>query len=249
MALPAPADAWGANGHRTVGQIAENHLSPRAALEIRELLGGKSLAMAATWADEIKSIDAYDHTHSWHYTSVEDGETYEESAKNPDGDVVETLGRMSKTLADRTAPAAERAAALKWIVHLVGDIHQPLHVGRKGDRGGNEVKVEWFGDRTNLHSVWDSRLIRHKELSFSELADFLDRATLEEIRQWQDAAVHDWAEESQALRPDVYKIGRGDLSWDYVRDHWPTVERRLLRAGIRLAGLLNHLLGDTWAHP
>ena len=107
------------------------------------------------------------------------------------------------------------------------------------------VTVEWFGRRTNLHTVWDVRMISHKELSFSELAEFLDLATLEEIRAWQDSDVLDWARESMALRPDVYAIGDGELRWDYLAVHRPTIERRVLQAGIRLAGLLNHLLGET----
>jgi hypothetical protein len=146
-------------------------------------------------------------------------------------------------LADRTAPRLERIRALKWISHLIGDLHQPLHVGRGDDRGGNEVLVLWFNEPSNLHSVWDSKIIESSQLSFSELAELVNHPTAEEVREWQASGPREWARESQELRAAYYTIGDRRLSFRYMHDHWLTVERRLVQAGVRLAGELNRLLG------
>lgn len=176
--------------------------------------------------------------------TIPDGQTYESSAKNPAGDVVEAIARFEKVLADRPAGREARVEALKWLSHLIGDVHQPLHVGRGDDRGGNDVLVLWFGEPTNLHAVWDSKIIDHTQLSFSELADLVDRPTRDQVRDWQASRAPDWARESQDLRAACYAMGDRRLSYLYVHDHWPTVQRRLLQAGVRLAGELNRLLGS-----
>ena len=248
--LSGAADAWGPIGHYAVGRIAESHLSPRAEREIQALLGHETLPIVGIWSDQIRSDPAYDHTHVWHYTSVEDDETYATSTKNPDGDIIEAIERMSATLADPEQPEKERREALKWLVHLVADIHQPLHVGRKDDRGGNEIDVVWFQEEKNLHWVWDNGLIQQRDLSFSELAEYLLlQASHEDIDAWQSVGMREWARESHALRPGIYDIGDGDISWDYLEAHWATVEKRILQAGIRLAGLLNELLGTPPKAP
>ena len=157
--------------------------------------------------------------------------------------MIEAIARFERILADPAAPKVERQQALKWLVHLVGDIHQPLHVGRGDDRGGNEVVVLWFGEPSNLHSVWDSGLIGRAELSSTELAEKVDIATAEEVKAWQASTPLDWAGESSASLDKLYLIGDRKLSFRYVFDQWPTVEKRIAQAGVRLAGLLDRLLG------
>lgn len=242
--LAAPTFAWGPTGHRVVGRIAEHHLSPQAAQAVAELLAPEELAYVGTWADDIRSEAEWAKADSWHWVTIPDGKTYAEAEKNPTGDLLEAIGRFEKTLADRSAPRLERVQALKWLTHLIGDLHQPMHVGRGDDRGGNEIVVLWFDQPNNLHSVWDGRLIDKTELSFSELAAKLDHATPAEVRDWQKGSPLDWAKESQALRTSCYELGDRRLSYRYLHDHWPTVEHRLLQAGIRLAGELDRLLGE-----
>lgn len=242
VALATPLAAWGPTGHRVVGRIAQNHLSPAAAAEVEALLGPRSLAQASTWADEIRSDPAWDHAAPWHYVSIGDDETYATSEKNPDGDILVALERFSATLADPEAPEKERRHALQWLVHLVGDLHQPLHVGRADDRGGNDILVLYFDEPANLHQVWDSRMIDSERLSFTEMARFLDHTTPEEVAATQQGTFLDWARESKALREEVYRLGDQRLSWSYLRDSMPIVRRRLLQAGLRLAGLLDELL-------
>jgi S1/P1 Nuclease len=236
------AAAWGPTGHRAVGRIAERHLTPRAAQAVRELLGPGQLAYVTTWADEIRSEPDGAKAEAWHWVTIPDGQTYESSAKNPAGDVVEAIARFEKVLTDGTADREARVRAVKWLSHLIGDLHQPLHVGRGDDHGGNDVLVLWFGEPTNLHAVWDSKIIEHSQLSFSELTDLVDHPTPEQVRQWQASRAADWARESQELRDSCYPMGDRRLSYLYIHDHWPAVQRRILQAGVRLAGELNRLL-------
>lgn len=241
-ASAVPASAWGPTGHRAVGRVAERHLSPAAAAAVRDLLAPEQLAYVTTWADDIRSETEWSKADPWHYTTVADGQTVESAPKAPAGDVLEALARFEKVLGDRGAPRTERVQALKWIAHLVGDLHQPLHVGRGDDRGGNDTVVLWFGEASNLHTVWDSKLVENTQLSFSELAELVDRPTPAELRDWRATGPADWARESLELRAAVYTIGDRRLSWKYAHDQWPAVERRLLQAGVRLAATLERLL-------
>jgi nuclease S1 len=241
-AFVADAAAWGPTGHRAVGRIAERHLTPGAVRAVADLLGTEQLAHVTTWADEIRAEPEWAKADSWHWVTIPDGQTYETAAKNPAGDVLEAIARFEKVLSDRTAARRERTQALKWLAHLVGDLHQPMHVGRGDDRGGNEVLVLWFGEPSNLHAVWDGKMIENSLLSFSELADSLGRPTPEQVREWQSSGAPDWATESFQLRNACYELGDRRLSYRYLHANWPVVQRRVLQAGVRLAGELNRLL-------
>ena len=245
---PSSVLAWGANGHRIVGRIAANHLTAEAAVAVTSLLGAESLDQAATWADDIRNDPDWQpplkNPSPWHYISIDDGETLETTVRNPDGDVLEAIERFSAVLRDPQATRPAKQEALRFVIHFVGDVHQPLHVGRRADRGGNDVEVTLFGDKTNLHSVWDSGLIESEKLSFSELAAFIDRPTLGDVRAWQSSAPADWVRESKAARDRVYKIGDGKLGYQYAFDNMPLIKRRLVQAGVRLAGLLNSIFAQ-----
>ena len=238
---PAAAFAWGPIGHRVVARVAERHLSAAAARGVAAILGAESLVEAATWPDEIRSDPAWDRAKPWHFISIDDNETYETTAKSPDGDVVEAIGRFTRVLQDPAAEAGKKAEALRFLVHFVGDVHQPLHVGRRADRGGNSIQVTWFDESTNLHEVWDEKIIEAEKLSFSELAELVDHPTQTEIRTWQGAGVLDWIKESMAVRARVYEIGDQKLGFLYAYQNAPLVKRRLVQAGVRLAGVLNAL--------
>jgi len=256
LAVLAPLQAfgWGANGHRVVGEIAARHLSPWAAREIAVLLDGQSLAEVANWPDDIKSDPRWGHAETWHYISIDDDRTIETAPRDPQGDVLEALHRFEAVLRSPAATRQQRAEALKFLVHFAGDVHQPLHVGRVADRGGNQILVTWMGQQRNLHQVWDEGLIESLHLSFSELADFLDDPTPAQVADWQAAPYEEWVRESKAVRPLVYEIGDGRLSWGYRFRALPVVERRLLQAGVRLAGRLDSLFApaappDAWPPP
>jgi len=239
----APALAWGPTGHRAVGRIAERHVAAETAREVASLLGPERLAYVGTWADDIRSDPAWAKGETWHYVTIPTGQTYATSKKNEAGDVLEAIARFERVLADRSAPRLERQQALKWLVHLAGDIHQPMHVGARDDRGGNEVVVLWFGEPSNLHSVWDSGIIDKLELTSTELAEKVDVAGPDQVRAWQATTPLQWAEESRAAADPAYTLGDRRLSYKYIFVHGPTVELRVQQAGIRLAGLLDRVLG------
>lgn len=238
--LPFSLFAWGPTGHRTVGDVATHHLDRRARKAVERILGAESLAIAATWMDEVRSDSAYDSTHDWHWVTIPDGSTYATSDKNPKGDVVEAIGRMSALLRNDTVPLERKRIWLRFLVHLVGDLHQPLHVGRGDDKGGNDFQVQWFKKGSNLHRVWDSEMIDQAGLSFSELAESIDHPTKAEVLQWQRGTVADWAQEALAFRAQVYAVHKGDdLGYAYQYRNWPLVQQQLEKAGVRLAGILN----------
>jgi hypothetical protein len=245
LTVPATAFAWGPNGHRIVGRIAMNHLTAEAAHAVECLLGPEGLDQASTWGDEIRSDPAWKRAEPWHFISIDDAETLETTKRSPDGDLVEAIQRFEGVLRDPRASQQAKQEALKFLVHFVGDIHQPLHVGRRADQGGNDVKVTFFREDTNLHYVWDSGLIENERLSFSEFAAFIDHPTLAELTSWPAMPVADWARESKALRERVYALPPDrKLSYEYAYANKPIVKRRLLQAGVRLAGLLNNIFAQ-----
>ena len=235
---------WGKTGHRVVGDIAEQYLNNEAAEAVSQVLGDESMAIASTWMDEIKADPAYDYTHSWHYVTIPDGKTYTETEKNPNGDIIETIRTITEKLKSRHLSPQKESENLKMLIHLVGDIHMPLHVGTGEDRGGNSVDVRWFWESSNLHRVWDSGMIDESQLSYTELSKSVNYVSEQEIETWQEDDVLDWARESMQLRDQVYKLPDDrDINYKYMYHNWETVEKRLLQAGIRLAGVLNEIYG------
>jgi hypothetical protein len=247
--LPAPAaTAYGPTGHRVIAELAERHLTPQARAAVTELLGSEFMAEAANWPDEMRSDpDEFWRRTSlpYHYVNLPDGVTYEESEKNPAGDALTALAMFTKTLKDKSAPLAERQKALRFIIHIVGDLHQPLHAGRAEDRGGNRIDVVWFEEMSNLHKVWDEDLIDYKMLSFTEWVRFLEpKITDAQKAQWQKAEPADWVRELIAMRGEIYDVGNAIFSYDYVYRYTPVIKMQLSKGGMRLAGYLNKLFAE-----
>lgn len=263
--IPSPAFAWGKTGHRVVAAIADPQLSGLARAHVREILGGaESLEEAANWPDEMRSDPApfWQKTSTpWHYVTL-NGIIYDHAPS--EGDALEALSRFRKTLQDPSSSLADKQLALRFIVHLVGDLHQPLHVGKCCDKGGNDVKVKWFGRDLNLHSVWDSALVDEQQLSFTELSAKLERhTTSQDVIDWWDVNPRDWISESAQIRETIYpsapvkktkgKKGKGpavpELSYSYVYKFTPVMERRLQQAGVRLAAYLNDIYATPQSQP
>ena len=233
---------WGQNGHRSTALIAEQLLSNKATEEIKRVLGQNSMAEVSNWMDEVKSDDSYDHMSPWHYVTIPKGKTYETSDKAQEGDIIWAIEKAVEDLKSGNLTFEQEEESLKILIHLVGDLHQPLHVGDRDDRGGNSVRLEWFYENSNLHRVWDSEMIDQKQLSFTELAQFVGQPTDEEIQAWQNTSVVDWAHEAQTLLEQVYDIPDDKrLSYEYSYKNWNTVKQQLLKGGVRLAGLLNEI--------
>jgi len=234
---------WGATGHRATGWVAEKYLNKNAKKQLDRILNGQSLAIASTWMDEIRSDSAYNYTADWHWVTIQNGETYEQSIKNPNGDVIQTLERIVAELKSKKLSPQQETEYVKMLIHLIGDLHQPLHVGVGNDRGGNDVKVMWFRVDSNLHRVWDSDMIDDSKLSYTELAQSLDKPTPTQLQQWQKISIRDWAAESVSYRKQVYDYAPGKLGYTYSYKYFPIVRERLLQAGVRIASVLNDIYG------
>ena len=249
---PAPALAWGKTGHRVAAAIADAQLSGLARAHVKEILGqAESLDEAANWPDEMRSDPApfWQKTSTpWHYVTL-NGVIYDHAP--PQGDALEALNKYSAILRDPNASLADKQTALRFVVHIVGDLHQPLHVGKCCDKGGNDVKVKWFGRDLNLHSVWDSALVDEQQLSFTEMTAKLQRHTSNaDVIRWWDVNPRDWMSESAQFRDTIYPQPSSDpkkvpeLSYSYVYQNTPIMELRLKQAGVRLAAYLNALYAE-----
>ena len=242
--------AWGQKGHDTVAAIAERHLTPATAAAIDSLLGGKSIVYYANWLDNASHTPKYAYSKTWHYKNIDADQTYETAPKNAQGDVVTALNREIGILMNPRESRDEHELAVKMIVHLVGDAHQPMHLGRLSDLGGNKTEVKYFDRETNLHSVWDSSVLEggHK-WSFTEWAEQLDRVPEQEQKSIVAGDIDDWARESYDIARQIYYTTPPGtvISYDYIAEWTPVIESRLTRAGLRLAEVLNSIFDPSYA--
>ncbi|MDB5144531.1 MAG: hypothetical protein JWQ66_3244 [Mucilaginibacter sp.] len=247
--------SWGFKGHQAVATIAENHLTPQAKAAVKDLLGTQSLSDVATCADEVRNDAAFKSTAGWHFVDLPLGLTFEEFSKEvkaQGGDNV--YGAMQKARIVLTHPKStkeQKTEALKFLVHFVGDAHQPMHVSRKEDKGGNTIQVRFDNQGTNLHSLWDSKLIDHQGLSVTEMSKQYDRATPAEIKQWQADQPMQWLWESYQITTTLYaEVEKNNkLEEDYYKSHIGIIEQRIDQGGIRLAGILNDIYsGKVYAY-
>jgi nuclease S1 len=239
--------AWGPAGHRIVGHIAEMNLDPQVLKTIQIKFNIKHLANVANWADAIKRRD--NKPDVLHYTNIAvNHRTYNQKRDCPRKRcVTEKIKEYESILIDPGASRKTRKEAFKFLVHLVADVHQPMHLGYKKDRGGNDIAV-YFGEKpTNLHKVWDHNLVFFKGKTQRQFASQLNQSiTPENKKQWVGGTPDDWSNESRALVLDfgyLLQFSKGrELSLSYIREGREIVEERLQRAGIRLADRLNRLL-------
>lgn len=243
LSIPSVASAWGRDGHRLIAELAQEQLDEPTRTEVDALLAsepGSTLVSISTWADEHRAPS----TSAWHYVNLPRGGpcTYVESRDCPSGQcVVKAIERQAVALASE-APAAERLKALKYLVHLVADVHQPLHAGYEDDRGGNRYQLRAFGRGTNLHAMWDGDLIEHWPGGLTALR----RAAASRVDDGGDVrGAAEWAVESCRIvgRPGFY-IGRKLDSEVYLRDQGHVLSSRLALAASRTARLLN----EAFAH-
>jgi hypothetical protein len=243
--------SWGAVGHKTIATIAENHLTPNAKGAVQALLGSESLADVASWADQVRSTPEYKYTSPWHYLEFTLGMNYEDFSKQVQSmDANNVYGAILKCEADiksEQTTRQQKIEALKFLVHFVGDCHQPMHLSKSADKGGNMVQVQFDGKGMNLHSLWDSGLISKEGKNFDQMAKDYDTATPAEIRQWQAESPMQWIFESYQISSKIYAdVERNNNKLDdaYYKANIPVVQQRIEMAGIRLAGVLNTLFAS-----
>jgi hypothetical protein len=247
----AQAMAWGSEGHRVIAEIAEQYLEPTAARQARDLLAienATTLSSVSTWADQIRPQRRA--TGPWHYVDIPITATaYDVIRDCADGTcIIAKIDQFAKVLANRETEPARRLEALKFIVHFVGDLHQPLHVADNHDRGGNEIIVTFQGRKTNLHAVWDTALlagvVQGNERAYAlQLTHSINNADLD---AWRSGSIVSWANDTHdvAVRT-VYGLLPhlpGVLPASYAEEALPIARQQLEKAGVRLSALLNALL-------
>ena len=248
--------AWGPKGHDVVAAIAEQHLTKKARKALNELLDGKSIVYYSSWMDNIQNSpyweNGYNKTKTWHYANVDKGLTYQTMKKNENGDVVTGLEFLTKELTENYDNLTDsmRVDYVKMIVHMVGDLHCPMHAGRLSDLGGNRMKVKWFGQNTNLHSVWDSKMIDSaRKWSYTEWVEHLDRTSPKYRKGIMRGTYEEWFTETVDGAASIYDYVESldsenpNLSYQFVYDFSPLLEDRLLVGGLRLAYVLNTIFG------
>ncbi len=241
--------AWGVTGHRVVAEIAERHLNKKAKRSIKKLMGDEPLAFWANWADFIKSDTTWQHASKWHYVNIKGNLSKEEFLQTLPNIQVENLYSqiqvLQKQLKDKDATAADKNTALRFLIHMIGDLGQPLHVGREEDLGGNRIRVSWFGTQSNLHRVWDEHLVDFQQWSYTEYATALNVATREQVKQWQHTPLEEWFYESYAIANKVYAHTpeNANLRYEYNYLFVQDMNDQLLKSGVRLAKILNDIFG------
>lgn len=244
---PLQSMAWGAEGHRICGQIADSYLTPQARKAIKEILGNESIAITSNWADFIKSDPNYSYLSSWHYIDFDKVYTLPEMqaflAQDTKVDAYTKINFMIAELKKKDISKENKLLYLRMLIHIIEDVHQPMHTAHADDQGGNGFKVNWFSTPTNLHSIWDSQLIDFQQLSYTEYTSAINHTTLAQRKEWQKAPISQWLYESNQIAEKLYtEIKPGDtLNYKYNFNHIETLNQQLLKAGVRLAGVLNQL--------
>ncbi len=242
--LPFAASAWGTSGHRIIGEIANTQLSSKANKKVNAILGHYSVAMISTWGDFVRSDSTYDGTEKWHYTNLDGGL---DRAAFDTLAVKQTAGENVYRVIALTAHLKQNpndTNMLKMLIHLVEDMHCPMHMGRAGDLGGNRIKIKWFDRNTSLHSLWDDGLVDFQKLSYTEYATHLMRIhPLQKITFKGDTAtILDWAWGTYESTEIVYASQPYvDKPYVYNYKYVSLLEKRLVTAAQHLAAILNYI--------
>jgi hypothetical protein len=258
--IPFQSLGWGTLGHRASGEIAESRLSPDAREWVEQRLGGQSLADVATWADSIRGGGDYAGSIWYHFEKIPDSVSYRDNLRSLEprqqqkGGLVAAILLADLMLRDPEATPAAQTDALKFLVHLVGDIHQPLHTGRPPDKGGLDIAVAWFGEKMSLHKIWDSGLLAtgHPEFAGPGMtmtqagaayAGMLKQRFSEQSAN-DEMDVEGWLDESLALRPAAYDPIYNTDPVEYQAGHIGEIDWQVYLAGIRLAHMLNAIASN-----
>lgn len=245
----AELNAWGRHGHRVMAEIAEQNLTRRAQRRVTQLLEGYPMAYWSYWSDRLRSDETgrWDHTLPWHFINIPSNlerDAFDEHVRNfPQENVYFAVNHLIDVLQDRNVSEREKRYALRHLIHFVGDLHNPMHVGREEDRGGNLINVMWFGTPRNLHWVWDTGVV-DEGYGFTEKATILNRVlSREQRRAMQQGAPIDWLWETYLISNEVYAgVNEGDvLGFRYTFIWSDTVELLFQKGGVRLARILNEI--------
>jgi len=243
LLLTLQLSAWGFKAHYVIAEMAEQNLTPKAKAKVDDMLDGKKMVYWADWMDKVRSDNTYDFTATWHFANVDSGQTYESMPKVETGDVVTATELAITMIQSNTESDSIKTMYLKFLIHLIGDLHCPMHAGRSTDLGGNRHPVTWFGNETNLHRLWDSQLLESaRQWSYSEWADNLMAGiTTTDIAQMQQGTPREWFSETAKIADFIYKNTpqNQNHSYKYIYENSHILEEQLTLAGYRLAYILN----------
>jgi len=243
--LPIAVFGWGQTGHRVIGELAQTQLNKKANKKITALLSNSTVAMESNWGDFIKSDEAYAEYSAWHYTNIEAGVTRQ---KFDSLAMLQTRGALVYRvgyLIDELKANSNDTMKLKLLIHIVEDMHCPMHMGRPENRGGNSIKIRWFGKETNLHALWDNPLIESQNLSYTEYADYLLRTHPTKPLNFEKAFILDWAWNTYQIAERVYAATDKTVkSYNYIYEFKPVLDQSLVAGGNHLAAILNYIYGN-----
>lgn len=246
--LPFQSMAWGMLGHRIVGEIASSYLTSKTRKEIEQILGTESIAIASNWPDFIKSDTAYRYLNPWHYINFDSALTYTQMQSylktDTAADAYTKLNFLVKQLKNKGLPKSEKLMYLRLLIHIAGDVHQPFHAARSGDAGGNDIKVSWFGEPSNIHRVWDEQLIDFQKLSYTEYTAAINHVSPKQKDLWQKQPISKWLYDSYSISEQLHReLQQPDqkLSYQYNFKYVKTLNEQLLKGGVHLAALLNQI--------
>ncbi len=238
--------AWGHKGHSLVVEVAFSQLNETTKTEVMKFLDGKSIEDAANWMDEIRSDHAYDYLKPLHYINIDKGEQFNPSST---GNIYSEINRILTDFKSMDKLKDEEIKLdLLELMHLVGDIHQPLHCGYGSDKGGNTVQVSFFGKGSNIHKVWDSEMIDYKKVTLQDVLKS-NQLRSEQIAAIIKVPLSGWVNESRGYLDNCYSFKGNKIDEAYVDANISIVERQLYKAGIRLAGLMELYFGKTNRTP
>ncbi len=249
-AVAIGASAWSQKGHDVTACIAERHLTETTRAAVDSILEGRSMVYWANWLDNASHQLEMAYTKTWHYKNIDTDIAYEDAPLNSKGDVVTAVNAQIAILSSPATTPAQASLAMKILVHCLGDMHQPMHLGHLSDLGGNKTKVKFFDRDTNLHAIWDSSLpdAAHK-WSYSEWQEQIDRATPEQEAVIVAGTPDDWARETFGIATRCYKYFRPGqkVMYNDIARWSPVIEEQFLRGGLRLAHLLNSIFDPAYA--
>lgn len=240
--------AWGTTGHRVVAEIAEQQLNRKAKKNIQKLIGNQKLAYWSNWPDFIKSDPQYKYADSWHYVNIPgnlDRTAFDKELNNSsDENLYKRSLLLIESLKDPKTSVEEKRKNLYFLIHIIGDAHQPLHIGRLEDLGGNKITVEWFRGKTNLHTLWDSKLVDFEKYSYTEYSNVLNIHPKKSNAEQTNGSLLDWLFETYQITNEIYKTEpEASLSYRYHYENKDYLEQQLLKGGLRLGKILNEIFG------
>ena len=236
MLFPTKTLAWGKKGHALVAEVAFSYLDKNTQEIVLQYLEGMSIEDAANWMDQIKSDHAYDSMKPYHYADFEKGDKVVETSGD---NIIYQLDTTIKELKNKKNLSKEEIQTkIKILFHLIGDLHQPLHVGYSSDKGGNSLQVNYKDKRTNMHSLWDSGIIESKGITLQDCMNS-EKFSKRELRKLKKINIINWSKESRSYLDEVYNTSGNKISDEYVDLSSIVIEKQILKAGIRLASVLN----------